>query len=207
MNLPFLSVTVKMRLTSLTWTLMVSVGWSGLLAGCCAGLLRRRRLDAGGWVCWVLLGLGCGGRRERLGPELRGVGCGVVCGALAAVGCGVGAEGECGCVAAGEAVLFWDVPVCAQRGAATARQSRKREVRSPGTRLVRLRTITSNILPNRESIRANCFEERLQFDREGGVDVEGLMGLGMGEGEMGGVEEVSVELEVGSRSGMTCGAP
>ena len=27
-NLPFLSVTVKMRLTSLTWTLMVSVGWS-----------------------------------------------------------------------------------------------------------------------------------------------------------------------------------
>jgi hypothetical protein len=45
-------------------------------------------------------------------------------------------------------------------------------------------------------IRANCFEERLQLDREGSVQVKGLLSLGMGEGEMGGVKEVAVELEV-----------
>jgi hypothetical protein len=44
-------------------------------------------------------------------------------------------------------------------------------------------------------------EERLQFDREWSVDVEGLAGLGMSEGEVGGVEEVAVELEVGGEVG------
>jgi hypothetical protein len=40
-------------------------------------------------------------------------------------------------------------------------------------------------------------EERLQFDREGSMDVERLASLRVSEGEVGGVEEVSGELEVG----------
>jgi hypothetical protein len=39
-------------------------------------------------------------------------------------------------------------------------------------------------------------EERLQFDREGGIDVERLARLGMREGKVARVEEVSGELEV-----------
>jgi hypothetical protein len=68
-----------------------------------------------------------------------------------------------------------------------------------------LRTVTSDILPNCRGIRANCFEERLQFDREGSVDVEWLaglcLGLGMSEGEMGCMEKVAVELEIGREVG------
>jgi hypothetical protein len=44
-------------------------------------------------------------------------------------------------------------------------------------------------------------EERLQFDREGGVDIKRLPGLRMGEREVGGVEEVAGELEVGGEVG------
>ena len=51
---------------------------------------------------------------------------------------------------------------------------------------------------NRRRIRANCFKERLQFDREGGMEVEQLAGLdvalGVSEGKMSGVEEVAGEL-------------
>jgi len=149
-------------------------------------------------VDWVVGAAVC-----ATGCEAGAVGCGTGAAGCAAgaVGCGVGAEGSAGCVAAGEAVLFWDVLVWAQRGAATARQSKKREVRSPGMGLTRLRTFTSNILPNCQAIRANGCEERLQFDREGGADVERLVGLGMSKREMGGVEEVSVELEVGVEAG------
>jgi hypothetical protein len=50
-------------------------------------------------------------------------------------------------------------------------------------------------------IRANCFEERLQFDREGGVEVERLASAGVKEGEVGGVEEVAGELQVGGEAG------
>jgi hypothetical protein len=47
----------------------------------------------------------------------------------------------------------------------------------------------------------NCFEERLQFDREGRSNIELLAGLGVSEGEVGGVEEVAGELELGGEAG------
>lgn len=71
--------------------------------------------------------------------------------------------------------------VWAQRGAAAARHSRKSTLLSAGQRWVRLRTVTSDILPNRCVIRANCFEERLQFVREGSRDLEQFAGLRMRE--------------------------
>jgi hypothetical protein len=57
------------------------------------------------------------------------------------------------------------------------------------------------ILLNCGSIRADCVEKRVEFDWEGGVNVHGLVGLGMGEGEVGGVEEVAVELEIRCEAG------
>jgi hypothetical protein len=47
----------------------------------------------------------------------------------------------------------------------------------------------------------NCFEELLQLFRERSVDDQGLAGLRVSEGEVGGVEEVAVELEVGCEVG------
>ena len=64
MKRPFLSVTVKMRLTSLTWTLMVVIGssvdWRLVVdCGCCGrlGCSRRRRLGvAVAAGCWLAEG-------------------------------------------------------------------------------------------------------------------------------------------------------
>src|SRR5580698_619341 len=63
MNLPLLSVTVKMRLTSLTWTWMVVMGWSD------EGLAD--------WVWPDGLAGACGSAVDGDGPRLGGgAGCG-----------------------------------------------------------------------------------------------------------------------------------
>jgi len=44
-------------------------------------------------------------------------------------------------------------------------------------------------------LRSEGLQEPPKFWREGGVDLHGFAGLGVGEGEVSGVEEVSVESE------------
>ncbi len=54
----------------------------------------------------------------------------------------------------------------------------------------------------------NCCEKRFQLGREGSLDLHAFLTLGMGEGEPGGVKEVSVEREgVFVSLPMTWGAP
>ena len=43
---------------------------------------------------------------------------------------------------------------------------------------------------------AKCVEKRLEFDRQGRVDVKLFAGLGVSKGEMRSVEEVAIKLEL-----------
>jgi len=67
-------------------------------------------------------------------------------------------------------------------------------------RFIRWGTVTRMILLNCGRIRANCLQKRLQFDRERGREIHRLAGLWMGEGEMGSVEEVTVEIFLGGKA-------
>src|SRR5271156_4488127 len=134
-------------------------------------------------------------------PGSGGAGCRVD-GGVAAGCCGVGPDAGCasGVVAAGcESAAVW----AGSAGAARARGSRRAKAFSTGRRLIRVWTVTSTILPKCTSLGANCFEKRVEFDREGRGDFDRLVGLGMGEGEMGSVKEVSVEL-LGFREAGDC---
>jgi hypothetical protein len=57
------------------------------------------------------------------------------------------------------------------------------------------------ILLNSYGIGTDCVKKRCELDGEGRFEIDGLAGLGVGEREMGGVEEVAFEVEVAREVG------